>query len=113
MEHHIITTDARELLTHWTESSTILEPDQAQLGHGGTEELNCTKKSRRSITEAERGLKAEPNALRPPTTKAGKHRIRMKWSPEVNEFIMRTYYTITHNETVSGSQAAFIHSSII
>lgn len=68
-------------------------------GGGSCDSLN-KHKSRRSLTEAERGLTAEPNALRPPTTKAGKHRIRMKWSNEVNEFIMRTYYTITNNETV-------------
>lgn len=112
MDHPIITTDARELLTHWTESSVIETSDDISNsmnhdgGHGtansSSEDLSGTRqRSRRSVTEAERGLKAEPNALRPPTTKAGKHRIRMKWSNEVNEFIMRTYYTITSNETVS------------
>lgn len=110
MDHPIITTDARELLTHWTESAIIETPDEMII-HGGQGTANSSsedlsgggfkQKSRRSVTEAERGLKAEPNALRPPTTKAGKHRIRMKWSTETNEFIMRTYYTITSNETVS------------
>lgn len=118
--HHIIATD---LLTHWAESTgsatmeqqqqpgdeqhnkaALVQPQISSL-HGGAgptaEELLVKQKSRRSLTEAERGLTAEPNALRPPTTKAGKHRIRMKWSTETNEFIMRTYYTITSNETVS------------
>lgn len=39
------------------------------------------------------------NMLRPPTTKLGKARIRMKWTPEVNMFIMRSYFRITNLET--------------
>lgn len=116
MDHHIITTDARYWTTEGADAtiienqhpsecddhSTIIvtagllrDSGEDMLGGGG-----MNKKSRRSQTEAERGMKAHPNALRPATTKAGKHRIRMKWSNDVNEFIMRTYYTITHLETV-------------
>lgn len=39
------------------------------------------------------------NTLRPAKTKLGKARIRMKWTTEVNEYILRTYYTITQLET--------------
>lgn len=39
------------------------------------------------------------NTLKPAMTKLGKQRIRMKWSTEVNEFILRTYYHITNLET--------------
>ncbi|XP_067127561.1 uncharacterized protein [Centruroides vittatus] len=38
-------------------------------------------------------------AMHPQTTKAGKPRQRMKWTVEMNEFIIRTYYTITKLET--------------
>ncbi|CAH2107788.1 unnamed protein product [Euphydryas editha] len=41
----------------------------------------------------------EANAFLPTSTKAGKPRVRMKWSKEVNLFIMRTYYYITKLET--------------
>lgn len=41
----------------------------------------------------------ETNMLRPPTTKLGKARMRMKWSPEVNMFIMKSYYQLTNLET--------------
>lgn len=119
MDHHIIASDPRDLLTHWSEGTIEQqhqqqpqqpgdEHKQPQIGHHGPGTVggndgSCElgkQKSRRSLTEAERGLTAEPNALRPPTTKAGKQRIRMKWSNDVNQFIMRTYYTITSNETV-------------
>lgn len=39
------------------------------------------------------------NTLRPAKTKLGKERIRMKWTTDVNEYILRTYYTITNMET--------------
>lgn len=39
------------------------------------------------------------NTLKPAKTKLGKERIRMKWTTEVNEFILRTYYAITNMET--------------
>lgn len=39
------------------------------------------------------------NTLRPAKTKLGKARIRMKWSNDVNEYILRTYYQITQLET--------------
>lgn len=39
------------------------------------------------------------NTLRPAKTKLGKARVRMKWSTEVNEYILRTYYLITQLET--------------
>ncbi|XP_050561144.1 uncharacterized protein LOC126912570 [Spodoptera frugiperda] len=39
------------------------------------------------------------NAFLPASTKAGKPRVRMKWSKEVNIFIMRTYFYITKLET--------------
>lgn len=39
------------------------------------------------------------NTLRPAKTKLGKARIRMKWTTEVNEYILRTYYIITQLET--------------
>lgn len=109
MDHHIIATDARDLLAHWTEG-TIEHQQPAEDHkpsnnnvHSSPDDCGIKQKSRRSLTEAERGLTAEPNALRPATTKAGKQRIRMKWSNDVNQFIMRTYYTITSNETVSSS----------
>lgn len=109
MDHHIIATDARDLLAHWTEGT--IEHQQPTEDHkpsnnnvhSSPDDCGIKQKSRRSLTEAERGLTAEPNALRPATTKAGKQRIRMKWSNDVNQFIMRTYYTITSNETVSSS----------
>ncbi|XP_047539184.1 uncharacterized protein LOC125072598 [Vanessa atalanta] len=41
----------------------------------------------------------EANAFLPASTKAGKPRVRMRWSKEVNSFIMRTYYYITNLET--------------
>lgn len=41
----------------------------------------------------------EANAFLPASTKAGKPRVRMKWSHDVNQFIMRTYYRITKLET--------------
>lgn len=114
MDHHIITTDSRYWTTDGNEStiiensdhSTIIVTSSALTLRDSAEDLNGSggslkQKSKRSQTEAERGMKAHPNALRPATTKAGKHRIRMKWSNDVNEFIMRTYYTITSLETVS------------
>lgn len=39
------------------------------------------------------------NVLRPAKTKLGKARQRMKWTTEVNEYILRTYYLITSLET--------------
>ncbi|XP_075990923.1 uncharacterized protein LOC142986349 [Anticarsia gemmatalis] len=39
------------------------------------------------------------SAFLPASTKAGKPRVRMSWSKEVNTFIMRTYYYITKLET--------------
>ena len=111
--HHIMATDARDLLTHWTtagasEGSGNLmqqqqqhQPEERKVALEGSGELK--QKSRRSLTEAERGLNAEPKSLRPATTKAGKQRMRMKWSNDVNQFIMRSYYTITSNETVGSS----------
>ncbi|XP_045492418.1 uncharacterized protein LOC123691877 [Colias croceus] len=41
----------------------------------------------------------EANAFLPASTKAGKPRVRMRWSKDVNIFIMRTYYYITKLET--------------
>ncbi|XP_050679442.1 uncharacterized protein LOC126975555 [Leptidea sinapis] len=41
----------------------------------------------------------EANAFLLASTKAGKPRVRMKWSKEMNLFIMRTYYYITKLET--------------
>ncbi|XP_061721079.1 uncharacterized protein LOC133527900 [Cydia pomonella] len=41
----------------------------------------------------------EANAFMPASTKAGKTRVRMSWSKDVNLFIMRTYYYITKLET--------------
>ena len=41
----------------------------------------------------------EANAFLPASTKAGKPRVRMQWSKDVNIFIMRTYYYITKLET--------------
>ncbi|KAG6439145.1 hypothetical protein O3G_MSEX000525, partial [Manduca sexta] len=41
----------------------------------------------------------EVNSFLPASTKAGKPRMRMKWSNDVNIFIMRTYYYITKLET--------------
>ncbi|CAB3232935.1 unnamed protein product [Arctia plantaginis] len=41
----------------------------------------------------------EVNAFLPASTKSGKPRVRMRWSKEVNLFIMRTYYQITKLET--------------
>ncbi|XP_067121505.1 uncharacterized protein [Centruroides vittatus] len=38
-------------------------------------------------------------AMHPQTTKAGKPRQRMKWTVEMNKFIIRSYYTITKLET--------------
>ncbi|XP_075983196.1 uncharacterized protein LOC142981283 [Anticarsia gemmatalis] len=39
------------------------------------------------------------NAFLPASTKAGKPRVRMSWSKDVNMFIMRTYFYITKLET--------------
>ncbi|XP_063891684.1 uncharacterized protein LOC135117143 [Helicoverpa armigera] len=39
------------------------------------------------------------SAFLPASTKAGKPRVRMRWSKEVNTFIMRTYFHITKLET--------------
>lgn len=41
----------------------------------------------------------EENSFLPASTKAGKPRMRMKWTNDVNLFIMRTYYYITKLET--------------
>lgn len=53
------------------------------------------------VTQAadEEGRTLMINTLKPAKTKLGKERIRMKWTTEVNEFILRTYYQITNMET--------------
>lgn len=79
-----------------------------QTGQGGAGGKQ-SKASRRSQTEAARGAMAEPNALRPATTKAGKARIRMKWSNDVNMFIMRTYYAITALESDTKAYRDTLH----
>lgn len=37
--------------------------------------------------------------IRPATTLAGRERQRMKWSDEINQQLLRCYYTVTHCET--------------
>lgn len=52
----------------------------------------------RSATPAE-DVSQETYVTQPANTKAGKPRVRMKWSEDINLFIMRTYFYITKLET--------------
>lgn len=47
--------------------------------------------------------------IRPATTLANIPRVRMKWTADINKFIMRTYYTITHLETNTTSYRHTLH----
>jgi hypothetical protein len=51
----------------------------------------------------------EANAFQPASTKAGKPRVRMRWSNDVNLFIMRTYYQITKLETDLTTYRKLLH----
>lgn len=53
------------------------------------------------------------NLLSPETTEAGRKRYRMKWMPEVNIFIMRTYYIITKMETDLTAYREQLHQKFI
>ena len=73
-------------------------PVEISEASGANPRMATTRTQRESLQEttaAERVLQ-EPN---PATTKAGKIRQAMKWTEEVNKFIMRTYYTITSLES--------------
>lgn len=51
--------------------------------------------------------------IRPETTKAGKPRKRMKWTEEMNSFIMRSYYKITKFETDMTMYRSALHRAFI
>lgn len=47
------------------------------------------------------------------TTKAGKPQQRMKWTTEMNEYIMHCYYSITKNETDMGAYRPLLHQAFL
>lgn len=49
----------------------------------------------------------------PETTKAGKPRKRMKWTPDLNSFIMRSYYRITKFETDMTNYRYALHRAFV
>ena len=49
----------------------------------------------------------------PTTTKAGKPRQRMIWSNQMNENLMRCYYTVTENETTTVGYRELLHKKFI
>lgn len=49
------------------------------------------------------------NTFLPAFTKAGKPRVRMSWSKDVNLFIMRNYYHITKLETAMTTHRKQLH----
>ena len=59
----------------------------------------CTIEPYPSSTRTAASVFQGSNPLLPETTLAGRKRVRMKWTTDVNMFIMRTYYKITKLET--------------
>ncbi|XP_026737509.1 uncharacterized protein LOC113500810 [Trichoplusia ni] len=64
-----------------------------------TPSLSSSPISNTAIPTPTLNVAREVNTFLPASTKAGKPRVRMRWSKEVNLFIMRTYYYITKLET--------------
>ena len=70
----------------------------------GSPEYNTAEVINSSQETSHRATTAEPvsqggNPILPETTLAGKRRVRMKWSQDINIFLMRTYYKLTRLET--------------
>lgn len=53
------------------------------------------------------------NTLLPASTKAGKPRVRMRWTEDVNIFIMRTYYRVTKLETDMTTYRKLLHEHFL
>ena len=68
--------------------------------------------SSRSLTPAE-DVSQEALVNKPATTKAGKPRVRMQWTEEMNLFIMRTYLYITRLETDNTMYCKKLHDNFI
>lgn len=62
-----------------------------------------------ALTPAQ-GVSQRENPLLPATTQAGLNRTRMKWTEEINLYIMRLYYTITNLETDCTSYRQELHT---
>jgi len=60
-----------------------------------------------------RDVSRRANPILPETTLAGRPRVRMKWTQELNILIMRTYYHITRLETDSTAFRRRLHDAFV
>uniref|UniRef100_A0A8D8R9X1 Uncharacterized protein n=1 Tax=Cacopsylla melanoneura TaxID=428564 RepID=A0A8D8R9X1_9HEMI len=90
-----------------TRQSTVGSPELSQTA--------CTISSPDTPTVATpaRTVSQRANPILPETTLAGRRRVRMAWTPEVNTFIMRTFYHLTKLETDMTAYQDKLHRTFI
>ena len=93
-------TDKYTTAEHTTLTNSPIEPYSSSSERSYTPSIPSSPSSTHTVEHIPTlSVAREANAFLPASTKAGKPRVRMRWSSEVNIFIMRTYYLITKLET--------------
>lgn len=105
----VCTSIDRDLFAPVTRYQASVERRDDREGRSNTQPDHDDEPAIEQRTPAERSV--SPAMLG--TTMAGKPRQRMKWTTEINEYIMRCYYNITKNETDVGAYRLLLHQAFL